>query len=84
MKLNEVLAKAAQKGAEIKSLGKMCSDCAFKIQPDINNYSETVEKAADCLQFTGIFHCHTSDYQDAGKVCTGFLYAKQYFESLET
>lgn len=81
--LSETLAEAARKGAEIKNLGKMCSDCAFRPQPNINGYDDAVLKAMECLAYYQTFNCHTPDYKNAGKVCTGFLYAKQYYDQLE-
>lgn len=87
MPLNELLAEAARRGQEINPcFGKMCSDCAFRIQPDINGYSEAVNAAMDllvCNPSNAKFHCHTKDYEDAGRACAGFLYAKQYYEKME-
>jgi hypothetical protein len=82
--LPEMMAVAARKGAAIQKLGCMCSDCAFRIQVDINGYAEAVMAAAECLMDGGVFHCHSPDYQDAGKICTGFKYAKQYFDKLDS
>lgn len=84
MQLAAMLATVAQRGAEIKSLGPMCGDCAFKCQPDINGYSEAVNEAAGLLVTGGMFHCHTDDYKDKGTPCKGFLYAQQYFAKLDT
>lgn len=82
--LNITIADWAQKGAQIGDCGKMCHDCAFRIQPDINYYSKTVDAAAELLAYGGgHLNCHTSDYQDAGRTCVGFKYAAQYLKSLE-
>jgi len=83
MELSDMLAQAAQKGARLGNLGPMCSDCAFKPQPDINGYSEAVHNAAGALVMGGVFHCHTPQYADTGAVCKGFLYAQQYFDHLD-
>lgn len=85
MELNEAIADAAIKGAAIAIIPgiKMCADCAFKKETDANNEEESVEKAADCLAYFGKFNCHTDALGDAGILCAGFLYAKQYFESIE-
>ena len=80
MKLNEVLVIQAQKGAAYGSLGKMCSDCAFRNGTEANNDPTAVEGAAACLASGGQFNCHTKNLTDAGKPCMGFLYARQYFE----
>lgn len=73
----------AQKGAKMVDCGKMCGDCAFKVQPNINNYEEAVEGAVWALMTEGSFNCHTSEYGDAGVVCKGFLYAKAYLDSIK-
>lgn len=80
----QILAEWAQKGAALGDCGKMCHDCAFRVQPDINHYSETVESALDLLAHGGgSMNCHTSDYEDAGRPCVGYLYAKKYCDHLE-
>lgn len=79
-----ILADWAQKGAALGDCGRMCHDCAFRVQADVNYYQETVEKAAELLAYGGgTFNCHTADYKDAGTPCKGFLYAKQYVNSLD-
>lgn len=80
----EIIAGWAQQGAKHGDCGKMCHDCAFRVQPDINYYSETVQSIAELLAYgNGEMNCHTADYQNAGRPCVGFLYAKQYLKSLE-
>lgn len=75
MPLNELLARAAIRGAQIKQIpeAKMCSDCAFKKGTDANNDQDAVQAAADCLVFSGKFNCHKKDFQNAEKPCAGFL-----------
>ncbi len=84
MELSEIMARAAQKGAAIKSMGPMCHDCAFRRQPDKNGYQEAVINAAGCLLTNDTFRCHTAEYGDAGTPCIGFQYAKAYFEKLDS
>jgi hypothetical protein len=82
--LGEMLAHAAQKGAAMgQDFGKMCNDCAFRPQPDINGYAAAVEAAANCLAWFGEFRCHSENYECKPEVCKGFLYAKLFFEQLE-
>lgn len=88
MPLNEIIATAARKGAEINPChGKMCNDCAFKIGTDANNEEHTVCVAMDCLVGSGVkFHCHRAengDLVDAGRPCAGFLYAKIYYDKMD-
>lgn len=87
MPINNLLADAARKGAELDAChGKMCHDCAFRVQPDVNGYMDAVNSAMDLLVHNSnnaSFHCHTPEYGDAGKLCSGFLYAKQYFDYME-
>jgi hypothetical protein len=78
---NVILAKWARAGAKITDCGKMCNDCAFKIQPDINGYSAAVNAALQAVTWGDTFHCHTPEYTDAGVTCKGFLYAQAYIES---
>lgn len=80
----EILAAMAQKGATMGNCGKMCTDCAFRLQPDINHYAKTCEEALDLLATgQGRLNCHTPDYEDAGTPCVGFMYAKQYCDALD-
>jgi hypothetical protein len=85
MSLKELIANAALKGAGMKhqeSFGRMCDDCAFKKGTEANNDEIAVQDAADCLAFTGTFNCHTGGLEDAGRPCSGFLYARQYTDSI--
>lgn len=78
------LADLAQKGALLGDCGKMCNDCAFKYnQPHDTDYLESVDGAALMLAFEGKFHCHTDEHKDAGRPCVGFLYAKQFMNSID-
>ena len=61
--------------------GKMCSDCAFRTGTDANNDVAATEGAISCLQWDGMFNCHTGNFSDAGQPCAGFLYAKKYLLS---
>lgn len=79
--LNVIAARTAQKGAAIKPLGKMCETCAFKLNSPANLEEHNVQGAMDCLAWGGTFNCHKNQYEDAGTVCVGFLYAKQYLDS---
>lgn len=82
--LRDLLADAARKGAALGDCGRMCHDCAFHPKDDdVNMYAYAVQAAADSLAHYGQFNCHTAEYTDAGVVCKGFLYAKQYFDHLE-
>jgi hypothetical protein len=79
----EQLAEWAKKGAAMGDCGKMCTECAFK-KGSITQVSEphNVEAAKIALMWDGQFNCHVNDYQDAGKPCVGFLYAKQYWNNV--
>ena len=80
----EMLATAARNGASLGvDCGKMCGDCAFRVGSDANNDGVATEAALQCLMSEGQFNCHTSDFQNAGKPCAGFLYAQQWFKSPE-
>lgn len=83
MSLNNLINEWARKGAAIKPLGRMCNDCAFKKGTPANNDDHTADVASQCVAFgLGEFVCHTPDFKDAGKPCMGFLYAKQYTDTL--
>lgn len=73
------IAEMARKGAPMGDCGKMCSDCAFKHpQPPTPDYYAAVDGAVQVLMMGGRFNCHTDDHEDAGRLCAGMLYAKQY------
>lgn len=73
------IADYARKGDKLGNCGKMCSDCAFKHpQPATKDYYEAVDGAVKVLLMGGTFNCHTENHQDAGSLCVGMLYAKQY------
>ena len=74
-----ILATWAQRGAASGiDCGKMCNDCAFKAGSDANNDDAATESALQSLQWDGHFNCHTSNFENAGVSCAGFLYAKHY------
>lgn len=81
---NEVVALFAQRGAKLGDCGKMCSECAFKLNSPANLEEQNADAALESLSVPGaVFHCHPQgSYGDAGRVCTGFKYAKQYLESI--
>ncbi len=82
--MSKLLSDSAIKGAKLGNIGKMCRDCAFKKGSDANtNDHMAVELAAGCLCTGKMFNCHTADFKNADKPCIGYLYAKQYFDSLE-
>ena len=85
IEIGRMLAENAKKGAALGvDCGKMCNDCAFKFnQPHTGDYLDAVNSAANMLSFEGKFHCHTDDNQCSDKPCSGFLYAKAYFDSIE-
>lgn len=73
------IADYARKGAKLGDCGKMCIDCAFKHpQPGTEAYYRAVDGAVKVLMMGGLFHCHTEDHEDAGRPCSGWLYAKLY------
>lgn len=83
LRLNELIASWARKGAELGDCGKMCSSCAFKLNSPANLEPHNVDAAAQCVAYHGTFNCHINDYQDAGHPCAGFLYAKQYVNLID-
>ncbi len=82
-----LIAGTAKKGAKIKRLGRMCNDCAFKLNSDANKDDEATMAAIDCLAFQGQFNCHQVDangeFIDKGTPCIGFLHAKQFYDQFE-
>lgn len=87
-KINERLAEAAEKGKLIKDNGPLCGSCAFRLNHGANLEPRNVEAALEILTFGGSFHCHkwnkeTQEFEDAGRVCNGYLHAKQYFDSID-
>lgn len=79
MTTDEIITIWARKGAARASCGKMCDECAFK-RGSVGNRSEiSVLDAADAVAYEmSVFHCHMGDMP----VCSGFLYAKAYMESI--
>jgi hypothetical protein len=77
------LSELAIKGAKIKNLGKMCESCAFKKDSPANLEPHNVDGAFQTLAYYGTFNCHKNEYEDAGKVCVGFTYAKQHIKNKE-
>lgn len=80
--IGEVLCNMAKKGAQIKNLGPMCNDCAFRPGTDPNNDEITMGIVEGQLLWEGQFNCHITDAPDHNQACIGFLYATQYLESL--
>lgn len=76
------ISENARKGAALGiDCGKMCHDCAFKHpQPPTQAYYDAVDGALKVMLMGGIFHCHTEDHQDAGRPCSGMMYANLYFD----
>ena len=75
--------KAKQKGI-LSECNKMCDECAFKWnQPHTLQYFIAADQAAYQLMSDGEFNCHTHDYKDAKKPCSGFQFAKLVFEKDE-
>jgi hypothetical protein len=73
------IAELARKGAKLGDCGKMCTDCAFKHpQEGTQDYYNAIDGAVKVLLMGGVFNCHTEDHQDAGRLCVGMLYAKQF------
>ena len=84
-KPNEKLADMASKGAAIKSCGKMCGTCAFKLDSAANLEPHNVETAFETLQEYSFgtksqFNCHTETGVDAGRLCVGFQHAINYLK----
>lgn len=79
MTTNEIITIWARKGAARAKCGKMCEECAFR-RGTVGNRSEvSVRDAADAVAYEmSTFHCHMGDMP----VCSGFLYAKAYFETI--
>lgn len=80
--MNVHFCNLAKRGAQIKNLGPMCHDCAFRPGTEPNNDEHTVMMVEDRLLWEGQFNCHITDAPDHNQPCIGFLYAMQYFESL--
>lgn len=79
----ETIASWAQKGAATGiDCGKMCNECAFRIGSVAQQEPHNVDTAAQSLAWEGQFNCHKNGFEDAGKPCVGFLYAKAYFDGL--
>lgn len=80
----QAIADLAKKGAVIAKekgilaeCGKMCGECAFNMdQPHTLEYAMAADAAAIALMAEGQFNCHTAKYEDAGKLCAGFKFAK--------
>lgn len=75
------LAEYSIEGAKIQNLGKMCNTCAFKLDSDANLEPHNVDAAFECLASENQFNCHKAIGVDKGCECTGFKYAKAYFEN---
>lgn len=74
-------AKIAKEKGLLKEFGQMCSGCAFnENQPHALCYFIAADQAAAALMSEGEFNCHTSDFRDANKPCSGFKLAKLVYE----
>lgn len=82
IQINELLAIWARKGAALGDCGKMCSECAFRLNTVANLDAENIDIAAQCVAFRGTFCCHKIDNPETMKPCAGFLYAKQYANTM--
>lgn len=81
--LADRIASWAQKGAKYGDCGRMCDECAFKKGSAANVEEHNVDAAATALAWEATFNCHPQGGNgNAGTVCVGFQYAKQYFENL--
>lgn len=83
-KPNEVIAMWAREGAKIANCGNMCSECAYKLNSLANLEPHNVDGAATAI-LSGIpFNCHKKGtFENAGKRCTGYLYAKAYADKMD-
>lgn len=84
LKENEVIAELARKGATLGDCGKMCKSCAFRLNSDANVEPHNVSAAFGTVVYGGIFNCHKEKGVDKNEPCAGFLYAKKWFERLES
>lgn len=79
-KIADIISTWAQKGATISEHGRMCNECAFRRGSVAQSEPHNVDAAANALAFYGQFNCHVNEFEDAGKPCVGFLYAKAWCE----
>lgn len=80
----EFVAYLARKGAEEGSCGRMCQECAFRINSPANKEAHNVKSAIKALsKESAQFNCHPQgSYGNADEICKGFAYAKKYLEKL--
>lgn len=83
MDIGNYLANLAERGSQIRFIGVMCKDCAFRRGSDANLEEMTQDAAINCLSWGGSFNCHTKPGIDAKRPCIGFLHAKQNFQEDE-
>lgn len=88
VKISDKVAAWAKEGAKLGDCGRMCNDCAFKKGTDANRDQGTIENFTywfDLTSPTAQFYCHHNLPEgvliDKTKICSGFLYVKQYFEN---
>lgn len=81
--LADLISGWARKGAKLSDHGRMCDECAFRKGSAAQSEPHNVNAAASCLAYYGAFNCHKNGYEDAGKPCAGFLYAKEYRDSVD-
>lgn len=83
-RLANLISSWARKGAKLADHGRMCDECAFRKGSVAQSEPHNVNAAASCLAYYGAFNCHKNGYEDAGKPCAGFLYAKEYREHVDS
>ena len=81
----EFVASLARKGAEGGKCGKMCKECAFRINSPANREAHNVKDAIKALsKECAQFNCHPQGgYGNADEICKGFAYAKLYLDKLK-
>jgi hypothetical protein len=84
---SKIITEYAKRGAKIKVLGRMCSECAFKPGTIANLDDLTTQTCADLLAYGGgRFFCHKLPEGvviDQNKPCIGFMHANQFLNRLE-
>lgn len=76
----EILQDLLKKGAPKGPCGKMCGDCAFKMdQPHTIEFLYAAELALIQLMTEGTFYCHADDHKTPNGICQGYLMAKRAY-----
>ena len=82
LKPNELLAHFAKEGAKLGDCGRMCNECAFKLNSAANLESHNVELGFLALLTGRGFNCHPQGgYGNAEKSCIGYKYADQHYKN---